>query len=121
MVGRSGTGGGLVTGGSTGKFVKARRGDIGVVCSLTGEVVGVGEEEVGVVGDCGRLSKEDNEMSRDVFEISTVGDNKDNLAKCADGEETDAGDAEAGVFVVFLILERGGTGGGGMMAESGMR
>jgi hypothetical protein len=61
-------------------------------------------------------------MSRDALEISTVGDNKDNLAKCIDGEETDVGDAGAGVFFVFLVfdLRREGTGGGGMTVESGM-
>ena len=59
-------------------------------------------------------------MSRDIFETSTVGDNKDNLAKRVDGEETDKGDVEAGGFLVFFDLRRWGTGGGGMMVESGM-
>lgn len=59
-------------------------------------------------------------MSRDALEISTVGDNKDNLAKCTDGEETDAGDAEVDVFFVFFDLRREGTGGGGITVESGM-
>lgn len=79
----------------------------------------VGEEDVEGVGDWGLLLKEDNPMSRDVFEISTVGDNRDNLAKWADGEEVDARDAEANAFLDFLDLRGGGTGGGGMMAESG--
>lgn len=103
------------------KFTKAGRGDIGVVCSLMGGAVEVGEEEADGVGDMGRLVKEDNARSRDIFEISTVGDIKDNLAKCVDGEEMDAGDAEADGFLVFLDLRRGGTGGGGMIAESGMQ
>jgi hypothetical protein len=47
-------------------------------------------------------------MSRDIFGMSTVGENKDNLAKCIDGEETDVGDDA-------------GAGGGGMMAESGVQ
>lgn len=97
--------------------MKAGRGDIGVVCSLMVGVDGVGE--VGL-GEWGQLLKEDA-TSRDIFGISTVGENKDNLAKCVDGEETDAGDAEAGAFFFFLDLRRGGTGGGGMMAESGVQ
>jgi hypothetical protein len=84
-----------------------------------GGAVVVGEEEVEGVGDWGLLLKEDSPMSRDVFEISTVGDNKDNLAKWADGEEVDARDGEANALLDFLDLRRGGTGGGGMMAESG--
>jgi hypothetical protein len=81
-------------------------------------VAGVGEEGV---GEWERSLKEEDATSRDIFETSTVGDNKDNLAKCVVGEETDAGDAEAGAFFFFLDLRRGGTGGGGMMAESGTR
>ena len=100
--------------------MKVRRGDIGVVCNLMDGAVRVGEEVEGV-GDWGRLSKEDNATSREDFEISTVGDNKDNLAKGVDGEEMGAGDGEAGGFLDFLDLRRGGTGGGGMMAESGTR
>jgi hypothetical protein len=100
-----------------GKFVKVRRGDMGVVCSLMGGPAGVGEDGDGGVGDWGRLLKE-YAMSRDGFEISAVGDNKDNLAKWADGEETDAGDTGTDFFFDFLDLRRGGTGGGGMMAES---
>lgn len=104
-----------------GKFVKARRGDIGVVCSLMGGAVGVGEDEVEGTGDWGRGLNGEDAVCREVFEISTMGDNKDNLAKCVDGEETGAGDAEADAFLVFFDLRRGGTGGGGMMVESGMR
>lgn len=92
---------------------------MGFVCSLMGGPAGVGDEETDGVGDWGRSLKEGVKMSREDFGISTVGDNKDNLAKCREGEETDAGDAEAGVFFVFFRLRRGGTGGGGMMAESG--
>ena len=104
-----------------GKLVKVRRGEIGVVCSLMDGGVGVEGEAVEGVGDWGRLLKEDNATSRDAFEISTVGDNKDNLAKGVDGEEMDAGDVEADGFLVFLDLRREGTGGGGMMAESGIQ
>ena len=59
-------------------------------------------------------------MSRDAFGNSAVGDNKDNLAKCVDGEEADAGGTEVDVFVflAFFGLQRGCTGSGGMMAES---
>ena len=101
--------------------MKVRRGDIGVVCSLTGGATGVGEEEVEGVGDWGRLLKEEDATSRDVFEISTVGENKDNLAKCVDGEETDAGGVGGGAFFFFFDLRRGGTGGGGMEVESGIQ
>lgn len=118
MAGRSGTGEGLAITGWGGKLVKVRRGDIGVVCSLTAGAAGVGEEGA---GEWRRVLKEEDATSRDILGISTVGDNKDNLAKCVDGEETDAGDAEAGVFLAFFDLRRGGTGGGGMIAESGMQ
>jgi len=106
--------------------VKVRRGDISVVCSLMGGATGVGEEEIEGIGDWGRLLKEEDAVSRDVFEISTVGENKDNLAKCVDGEETDAGGAggaEGGAFFVFVFfdLRRGGTGGGGITVESDMQ
>lgn len=111
--------GGLVTVGWGGKFVKARSGDMGFVCSLMGGPAGVGEEEFDGVGDWGRSSKEEVVMSSDGLAISTVGDNKDNLAKCIDGEETAAGDGEADVFFVFFDLRRGGTGGGGMIADAG--
>lgn len=107
----------LVTAGWVGKLVNAGRGDIGVVCSLMIGAAGVGERGV---GETGRLLKEDV-ASRGIFEISTVGDNKDNLAKWVDGEETDAGDAEADAFLVFFDLRRGGTGGGGMIAESDLQ
>ena len=98
------------------KVAKAGRGDIGVVCSLIVGAAGVGEEGV---GEWRKSLKEKGATSRDVFETSAVGENKDNLAKCVVGEETDAGGGGAGVFFVFLDLRRGGTGGGGMMAESG--
>lgn len=58
-------------------------------------------------------------MSRDAFEVSAVGDNKDNLAKRIEGEVEDVGEAEVDVFFVLFCLLRGGTGGGGMMVESG--
>ena len=103
------------------KLAKVRRGEISVVCSLMDGAVGVEWEEVEGVGDCGRLLEEDNAISRDAFEISTVGDNKDNLAKGVDGEEMDAGDVEVDGFLDFLDLRREGTGGGGMMAESGIQ
>jgi hypothetical protein len=89
-----------------------------VVCSLIGGPAGVGEEEVDGVGDWGRLLKEEAAMSRDSEGVSAVGDNKDNLAKCIDGEVTDAEDAGADFFFAFFRLRRGGTGGGGMMVES---
>jgi len=116
MTGRFSTGEDLVTAGWGSKVAKAGRGDIGFVCSLM-----VGEAEVGEegVGEWGQSLKEKGITSRDVFETSVVGENKDNLAKCVVGEETDVGDGEAGAFFVFLDLRRGGTGGGGMMAESG--
>lgn len=98
--------------------MKVRRGEMGVVCSLNGGPAGVGEEEADRIGDWERLLKGGIVMSRDAFGVSDVGDNKDNLAKCIEGEEADAGDAEADFFFVFLGLRRGGTGGGGMMVES---
>lgn len=117
---RSGTGGGLVIVGWVGRFVKARRGDIGFVCSLMGGPAMVVEGEMDGVGDRGQSLKEDAK-SRDVFGISTVGDNKDNLAKCVDGEEMDVGDVEIDVFFAFFDLRRGGLGGGGILAESDKR
>lgn len=118
MAGRSNTGEHFVIVGCRGKFLKAGRGDIGIVCNLMVGAVGVGEEGA---GEWGRSLKE-VATSRDIFGISTVGENKDNLAKCIDGEETDVGDdAGAGAFFVFLDLRRGGRGGGGMMAESGVQ
>lgn len=78
------------------------------------------EGEMDGVGDRGQSLKEDAK-SRDVFGISTVGDNKDNLAKCVDGEEMDVGDVEIDVFFAFFDLRRGGLGGGGILAESDKR
>lgn len=115
LVGGSGTGGGLVMAGGVGRFIKAGRGDMGVVRNLMGGPAGVGEEEPGGVGDRGRSFREEVATSRDALEISIVGDNKDNLAKLMEGEEIDVGDVGADVFFVFFDLRRGGTGGGGMM------
>ena len=84
-----------------------------VVCNL---MVGVAGEEG--VGEWGRWLKGEDAKSRGIFETSAVGDNKDNLAKWVDGEETDA---EGAGTDVFFDLQRGGTGGGGMMAESGVQ
>ena len=90
-----------------------------VVCSLIGGPAGVGEEGAGGVGDWGRLLKGEIIMSGDALGVSAVGDNKDNLAKFIEGEDADAGDAEADVFFAFFRLRREGTGGGGMIIESG--
>ena len=81
-----------------GKFVKARREEW--VRMLFDRRTRVVEGEMDGIDDCEQPLKEDG-MSRDAFGISTVDGNKDNLAKCADGEEMDAGGLETDVFFVF--------------------